>query len=611
MKKPQNSPEEIHSTISKTVDKTLFIFSIMGVIAQIFSTFRVFQFSITPSYYIQLIATSLLIAITLYKKMISLKAKVITFAFAIMLVFGGGIYSFGFLASAKICAPMVPLFLSFILPKRITTLTIIAFTIIFAVYSFLYPLGILSYSFNIEEYVSTGLVWGIDLIIISLLSFAMMNVSYWFKNSLYKHSQTINKQNAEISEHENRYKLLFETANDAIFILKERAIVDINNKALDLLKYQREEIIGKSPVDFSPALQPDGTPSTKAVELIVEKLIKEKALTFEWENIDSEGKSFFVSINLSTIPTKEGVLVQAIARDITKQKRQQEELLKYRKGLEVAVKERTKKLQESYEELKLQKATIHEQNEVLEQTVDELKQAQIQLVQSEKMASLGVLTAGVAHEINNPLNFIMGGYNGLHALFDEKNMNDEDTETLMKCIKTGIERSTEIVKSLSAFSRMPDDSSENCNIHFIIDNCLLILNNQLKNRISINKEYNAVGGTLLGNSGKLHQVFINILSNAGQAIEGKGEISIASEKNDQYISITIQDTGCGIEPHAISKITEPFYTTKPAGKGTGLGLSITKRIIDEHNGKIQFSSNVGEGTKVEILLPFPTTVSSN
>jgi signal transduction histidine kinase len=240
----------------------------------------------------------------------------------------------------------------------------------------------------------------------------------------------------------------------------------------------------------------------------------------------------------------------------------------------------------------------------LKESNSKLLETQQNLIQSEKMASLGTLTAGVAHEINNPLNFIQGGVSGLEDYFlNTKQDKDKNVILFMNGIKTGIARVSSIVKGLNQFSRDTKYNKENCDIHAILDNSLTILQNQIKNRIDIRKNYTSEPFVIQGNVGKLHQVFLNILTNANQAIQEKGSIIISTTVEDTHMNIEITDTGIGISPDTIPKIMEPFFTTKAPGQGTGLGLSISYSIIKDHNGEINVKSQINKGTSVFIKLP--------
>lgn len=244
------------------------------------------------------------------------------------------------------------------------------------------------------------------------------------------------------------------------------------------------------------------------------------------------------------------------------------------------------------------------QKQELKVALEELSTAQEKIVQSEKMASLGVLSAGVAHEINNPLNFIHGGLIGLEEYFKVTNTHkSKDLLTLLNAISEGVSRTTNIVASLNEFSYQHDNSKAECDIHHITDNCLVILNHLIKDKIIINKEYTDSEVRVVGNSGKLHQVFLNILTNAIQAIKSDGEIKIKTWIHDNKFMIDIQDNGRGIPPENLTKVTEPFFTTKSPGKGTGMGLSIAYNFILEHKGDFRISSYCNEGTTVSISLP--------
>jgi signal transduction histidine kinase len=275
---------------------------------------------------------------------------------------------------------------------------------------------------------------------------------------------------------------------------------------------------------------------------------------------------------------------------------QNNELIEYKDHLESLVAERTSQLELTNNELELKN---HELNAAL----DHLKQTQLKLLESEKMASLGILTAGVSHEINNPLNFIMGGYAGLVSYFEEHEIKDSTVNLLLGSINTGIGRASEIVKGLNQFSRNNEDYDEDSDINAIINNCLAMLQNQLKKNITIENLLSGNPLIIKGNVGKLHQLFMNILTNSIQAITNKGKITIITEKGNDKVLIEITDNGTGISKENLAHITEPFFTTKDPGQGTGLGLSISYAIIKDHNGTLEFESEIGKGTTVKITLP--------
>ena len=283
-----------------------------------------------------------------------------------------------------------------------------------------------------------------------------------------------------------------------------------------------------------------------------------------------------------------------------------------------------------------QKIKLEQANQELSTTLNKLKETQTQLIQSEKMATLGQLTAGVAHEINNPVNFIYSGINGLdknlkvymeisHQYqqiqsseeFDtvKRQINDlkskigyeeviEDIQRMMSSIKEGAERTANIVKGLQIFSRSDDTIMNKTDVHEGLESTLLILNNRTSKNITLYKKYDGTIPKIECYPGQLHQVFMNILSNAIEAIgDNQGTIAIETINKEEQIVITIEDTGEGIPSEVQARIFEPFFTTKEVGKGTGLGLSISYGIIKKHNGTLTFTSKLGQGTKFTISLP--------
>lgn len=235
-----------------------------------------------------------------------------------------------------------------------------------------------------------------------------------------------------------------------------------------------------------------------------------------------------------------------------------------------------------------------------------LKDAQAQLIQSEKLASLGLLTAGIAHEINNPLNYISGGYQAIQKHLDQnEDLDYTQIKQFLEWIKTGTERTTKIVRGLNDLSRDNIDFNENCDLKVIINDTLAVLGSKINGRIQLNKEFDVSPIIIKGNVGKLFQLFLNIFTNsidALDAIENDGEISIKISQNRKNAYIVVKDNGTGIEDSKINKVFEPFYTTKSPGKGTGLGLFISNNIVKEHQGTLKINSIFGKGTKVEIRL---------
>jgi len=322
---------------------------------------------------------------------------------------------------------------------------------------------------------------------------------------------------------------------------------------------------------------------------------------------------------LSELQTFKGgfyVLVTAVflfyfvKNHLLKLRQTEKELEDHKNNLEKMVNEKTRKLDTAIQELSETNEMLKEKHEIINQKnadlkkiLDNLHRIEDKLHQADKMATVGVLTAGIAHEINNPLNYIMVGLTGLENYFKEQDINDENIDLFLKSIQDGVTRVSSIVAGLNQLSRNKDDYNEDCNINNILESCLIIVNNQLKNRIEVTTDFVHPGPVVKGNAGQLHQVFINLLVNAIQSIEKKGSISIETGVESDEVLVKISDSGSGIEPDILSKIMDPFFTTKEPGKGTGLGLSIAHNIVREHNGEIHIQSEINKGTTALITLP--------
>ncbi len=297
------------------------------------------------------------------------------------------------------------------------------------------------------------------------------------------------------------------------------------------------------------------------------------------------------------------------------------------------VQRRTAEVMKQKKEIEEKNKVLEEQKEELQSALENLKLAQSQLVQSEKMASIGQLVAGIAHEINNPVTFISGGVDSLSANLDEigqvfnlyQRITPENTREklqvieemkeridykqsireineLITSIKNGTERTTQIVNGLRTFSRLDEDVLKFADLHEGLESTLILLRKKYKNTIEIIRDYGDLPPVECF-PGQLNQVFMNILSNAIDAIEDTGTITIATEQSNGTIIIRIRDDGKGIPEPIRAKIFDPFYTTKEVGSGTGLGLSISHGIIEKHKGDIKVVSEVGKGSEFIITVP--------
>ena len=277
---------------------------------------------------------------------------------------------------------------------------------------------------------------------------------------------------------------------------------------------------------------------------------------------------------------------------------------------------------------------VDERTKELSDALIELKDTQAQLIQTEKMSSLGQMIAGIAHEINNPIGFIQGNIEPLQEYFQDllgliktyqteypqptiavlRKRQEIDLDFLLKdlnkllgSMNVGTERVHEIVKSLRNFSRLDEATVKDVNIHDGLDSTLLILNHRIKHNVEVLKDYGDLP-LVRCFPAQLNQVFTNIIANALDAMfdancDRKYLTIITRVLTDKQVQIIIRDSGPGIPPEVRNKIFDPFFTTKPVGKGTGLGLGICFKIIQQHQGTIDVRSKIGKGTEFMITLP--------
>jgi len=318
----------------------------------------------------------------------------------------------------------------------------------------------------------------------------------------------------------------------------------------------------------------------------------------------------------------EGVLKRALEREKSR-----------RSKAEAQLEDKSRELYTSYE-------ALQELNKNLETALTEVNSKQHQLIQSEKMASLGIMSTGIAHEINNPLAYVYSNINSLNDAVEQfsvyhKHVNnllsaekitdrdayrkklsvfsqEEDLEylfndcvELIKETKDGIERVKTIVSNLQTFARKETGNMELLDLHDCLTKTIKLADNQIKLSADLETDFSDIP-SISGFPGKLSQVFLNLIVNAVHAMgENRGKIKIATAVSENIVMVKVTDTGCGMDAETMDNIFLPFFTTKDVGKGTGLGLSISHGIIEEHQGTIAVESVLGEGTTFTLEFPVP------
>ncbi len=432
--------------------------------------------------------------------------------------------------------------------------------------------------------------------------------------------------NTELETSEKRYRTLITTASKAgmgIVVIQNdgdrKGIFRYLNQGIaDLSGYTREELINRS---LTKMVHPDD--QEKIWKLYSEQIPKDKLhTTYQFWGVRKNGEKFRaeISTGVTEFEGKKGLV--CYLRDITEKLRAEEQLKNYSQNLEKMVEERTSELK---------KALVN------------LQSTQFQLIQSEKMASIGQLAAGVAHEINNPVGFvksnlgtideyredlmklqeqygllektllegqeisengdIRGVLEKIQGIKDEIDLNyilDDYQNVITESIE-GMARVAKIVADLKNYAHTDKGEIEHADVNKGIESTLNIVWNELKYKAEVIKDLGDIP-LVKCYPQRLNQVFTNILVNAAHAIDKKGEIRIATRADNGHVEIRVSDTGCGIPDDVISKIYDPFFTTKDVGKGTGLGLNVAYNIIEKHRGTIDVETEVGKGTTFIIRL---------
>ncbi len=387
-------------------------------------------------------------------------------------------------------------------------------------------------------------------------------------------------------------RMMIKHAGNAIFGIDPESgrIIEANIKAEEVTGFTGAELAGMKIWELHPGAEKE------LARVLFERVVSEgKGEECDMSFERKDGTVVKIEVTASIIDFGGRRIIQRICRDITERTRLREELVLANEDLEQKVQERTR----------------------------ELREKQAQLVQSEKMAALGNLVAGVAHEINTPLGALHSNVDIFIRTFDKIRTLVSDPSTpaevrenpeLLKLIdaidevntvsRMATRRIVNIVNSLRNFARLEEAERKDADLHEGIESTLTLVHHQMKNRIEVVKNYGEIP-RIRCYPNQLNQVFMNLLVNAAQAIEGNGTITVTTRrrKSGGGVVVEVSDDGRGIDPENLSKIFDPGFTTKGAGVGTGLGLSIVYQIVKDHGGEVEVESQPGVGTTFRVVLP--------
>ncbi len=401
--------------------------------------------------------------------------------------------------------------------------------------------------------------------------------------------EELQRQSHELQESETKYRALMQEAGEAILLadLDTRRIIEVNEQAEKLTAVPRDALRGRTLAEVIPVEEfADAATFTK--------MQQDGHLQYSTVRLERRGAATsYVDVGASLVSYGGNRIVQVICHDVTEREKLSSHLRHHAEELEKEVQARTRDLRES----------------------------QSQLVQQEKMAALGKLVAGIAHEMNTPIGTINSNADTLgRSLAKLRGIVTSESrgeavrespalehvlsvvEDISRVNQLASKRIVAIVTTLRNFARLEEADFKTADLHEGLESTLTLVHHELKNRVRVVKEYGDIP-PIRCHPNQINQVFMNLLVNASQAVKGKGEVRIKTFHEDDMVNVQISDTGVGIPPEDRPRIFDPGFTTKGVGVGTGLGLSICFKIVQDHGGNIDVRTEVGKGSTFTVRLP--------
>jgi PAS domain S-box-containing protein len=557
----------------KLINKSYYVASLITLLLVPLIIYRAdFVFNIDTS---AALFTAIIILITnVYKNKISLNLKVLILACLIAFTLIIALISFGFLASAKTYIIVATVFISFVFPVKKTFIVLFFYLLIYALFGVLFLNGNLIYNFNVTDQINKPITWFVDGSILFCSSTLLLLVANKFRSKIEENLENVLVLNSNLKDRENRYKALFENNQFAVAILKDKIIVECNQRALELFKCTEEDVLGKYIWQISPEFQPDGIATIEKLKNLSQN---KKAITIEWQHIDSHGKLFLVSSTITPMALASGVFLHIVMKDITEEKRIVQELETYRKNLEGLVLDRTIELENSLERQK----------------------------------ELGILktnfVAMASHEFRTPLASINAATDVILS-YGEKLSNEDVAKRLHK-IKNEVHDMTTMLEDIliigkSNLQKLQFDPIEMDLVELVKNIILDYQLTQIKEREVIYKL--SMNKIMLHVDPKwIKHIIINLFSNALKYSEAPASIGIEIQKVKNEVILSVSDKGIGISEKDKEHLFQPFHRGENVSSipGTGLGLNVVEKAVNLHHGKIKVISEINKGTMFKAIFP--------
>ncbi len=578
--------------INKILNSILVLASVLGTASYLLSLLAYFKTGFEWSFVTDFIVIGIFILTTYQRKKLPTDTKSHIIVFSLIALIGMNVYEFGLLSADLVLLILLPFLsvFSFSVRRAISFFAIgvlIVLTIaLLQIYGFITPLP--------ADPLSPSL-WTIHLLHICAVAIILFIIVIRFIDTYKQILARLTESNYELQVSEESYAQIFNATLDAFLLFDTQG--ELKDYNFSLLRIYGSEVIDNHDTLLKDLFDADEKHNFESFQSTLKKSIYNKQQIPFWKIRRKDGSMIWVTINMTPLRIADSQRILLVMRDINERKKALLELQRYKDDLEVIVQQRTEKLEKANKDLSRQKNKLGT-------TLKKLKSTQEKLIQSEKMASIGFLSSSLAHEMNNPLNIIKAGVYGIKRYLTAhlKKEHLSGIEQMIKDVNNGVLRTTKIVDSLDMYSNF-SPLDDVCYINSIMDVSVSTLEPKVKSNITIVKEYDKDISAISANPHLLHHTFLNLLTNAAEAIEGKGEIRIKTKQLKKGIDVLIKDNGKGMEASIINKISDPFFSTKSTGEGIGMGLFLVYNNIKSLGGDIVFSSAPGKGTTVRIFFP--------